>query len=189
VNVDGEPRVLNLHEAHFECVYPECGGICCRDGRPVLEPDEVERLERHLPRFLPRLRASARERIERDGFLDPPAREGERPTLAVDDGWCAFFHDGCVLHVAGAEEGDPYRYKPWRCATFPLERVDRETWEVRQWGRPGEVWDLFCLNPAESPLPAAETLEAELARARVVQARGYPLLEGTPARMSAGSTG
>lgn len=83
--------------------------------------------------------------------------------LAVEGGWCVFANEGCVLHKVGASEGEKFRYKPWRCVAFPLERSKNGKWHVRQWKLHGEAWDLFCLNPAESPKPAGETLRDELA--------------------------
>jgi hypothetical protein len=69
-----------------------------------------------------------------------------------------------VLHQIGAEDGDPYRYKPSQCALFPLEKGE-QGWYVRQWGYEGEQWDLFCLNPKESKRKAVESLEGEIALA------------------------
>jgi hypothetical protein len=88
----------------------------------------------------------------------------------VVDGWCIFFHKGCVLHKVGAAEGDKYRYKPAPCALFPLARDEKDRWYVRQKGVKGEVWDLFCLDPKTSPLPAAESLREELALAAQYEA-------------------
>ena len=36
--------VENIDKAHFECVFPTCGGICCKNGRPGVEPGERERI-------------------------------------------------------------------------------------------------------------------------------------------------
>jgi hypothetical protein len=156
-------EVSNLHPARFECVYPTCGGLCCMNGRPAIEPDEEARIRSNADKFVDRLLPAARERIARHGFLTP-ARDGGRPTLSVSRGWCVFFHDGCVLQKVGAEEGDPLRYKPWRCALFPLRRDPKSgEWFVRQRGERGEKWDLFCLNPDESEKRAAETLQVERA--------------------------
>ena len=33
---------------------------------------------------------------------------------------------------------------------------------MRQWRLKGEAWDVFCLNPLESPKKAGETLQAEI---------------------------
>jgi hypothetical protein len=82
--------------------------------------------------------------------------------LRVVGGWCVFFHRGCVLHKVGAAEGDKYRYKPAPCALFPLARNDAGDWYVRQKGVEGEAWDLFCLDPAASPRPAAQSLRDEV---------------------------
>ena len=46
-----------------------------------------------------------------------------------------------------------------------LTDPDGGEWYVRQWGEEGEQWDLFCLNPANSPLTAVEALGAEIALA------------------------
>ena len=163
-------EIENLDQARFECVFPTCGGICCQNGRPGVEPGEAERIEANLERFLPHLRPGARKAIARGGFLTRRVKAGRR-TLAVQDSWCVFFNEGCVLHKVGAEEGDRWRYKPWHCVTFPLERAPgtkreaaaaRARWYIRQWRYKGEGWDLFCLNPRESPKRAADTLAGEI---------------------------
>ncbi len=167
------PAVTNLASARFECVYPSCGGLCCMNGHPAIEPAEEELLRANVDKFVDRLRPPARAQIAAHGFLtkDP---NGGRPTLAVSRGWCVFFHDGCVLQKVGAEEGDEYRYKPWRCALFPLKRHERSgDWFVRQRGIEGERWSsLFCLNPAESEKKAGETLRREVAHLERLVAEG-----------------
>src|SRR6266446_5884970 len=65
-----------------------------------------------------------------------------------------------------AVEGDKYRYKPAACALFPLARDEHDQWYVRQKDYKGEDWDLFCLDPKASPVPAAEALQAEIELAR-----------------------
>ena len=76
-----------------------------------------------------------------------------------------------MLHKVGAAEGDKFRYKPAPCSLFPLEPDDHGAWYVRQHGYKGEQWDLFCLAPDASPLPAAESLAAELALLRRIRRR------------------
>lgn len=163
--------VENHATARFQCVFPSCGGVCCKNGRPPVEPAEERRIAAHLGRFLPRLRPAARARVERDGFMTARVKEGLH-TIAVSDGWCVFENGGCVLHAVGLEEGDPFKYKPWRCAAFPFERLDDERWYVRQWGLHGEAWDLFCLDPAATRKKAVDTSRAELAFLRELTPRG-----------------
>jgi hypothetical protein len=68
-------------------------------------------------------------------------------------------------------EGDKFRYKPAPCSLFPLEKDDDGQYYVRQHGYKGEQWnDLFCLAPAQSSVPAAQSLESELAFARRLEA-------------------
>jgi Protein of unknown function (DUF3109) len=153
--------IKGLDTAHFECVFPTCGGICCQNGRPPLEKDEDERIAQNLDKFLPHLRPEARTRIESKGYLTKRMKEG-LPSLAVVKEWCVFHNEGCVLHKVGALEGDKWKYKPWRCVAFPLERSPKGEWHVRQWRVKGEAWDLFCLNPKESPKLARETLSQEI---------------------------
>jgi hypothetical protein len=158
--------VLNLAEATFECTFGRgCDGICCRNGRPMVYPEEVELLDAHLARFLPHLRPAARDVVEERGYRSRRKRLG-LPMLRVVDGWCVFFNQGCVLHKVGAAEGDSYRYKPAACALFPLARDEHDRWYVRQRGYKGEKWNLFCLDPANTAVPASKSLRAELALAR-----------------------
>ncbi len=157
------PEVENLATARFRCVFPACGGICCREGRPPVEEEERARIDLHLERILPYLRPSARAHVARHGWLTRRRKAGLR-TVAVEGGWCVFENGGCALQQAGRAEGEPWRYKPSVCVRFPLEQSARDgAWYVRQWGHRRERWDLFCLNPAEDPTPAAASLAPELA--------------------------
>jgi hypothetical protein len=157
--------IENAETATFDCSFGRgCDGICCRNGRPSVGPDEQKVIASVLPRVLPLLRPEARSAIERDGFTSARIKVGQ-PMVRVAAGWCVFFNAGCVLHTIGAEDGDSYQYKPTQCALFPLEKGDGGAWYVRQWAENGEQWDLFCLNPANSPRPARESLAAEMALA------------------------
>jgi hypothetical protein len=161
----GSLPVINLAEAKFECIYGRgCEGICCQNGRPGVYPDEIQRIEANLAKFLPELRPEARRVIEEQGYLSQ-RRKGGLPMLRVVEGWCVFFHQGCVLHKVGAAEGDKYLYKPAACALFPLARTEQGDWYVRQKGFEDEDWNLFCLDPRQSPVPAAEALREEIALA------------------------
>ena len=158
--------ILNLTEARYECTYGRgCDGICCREGRPLVYPEEIERLDAHLARFVPLLRPEARAAIQRRGYLCERRRIGQR-VLRNAGGWCVFFNQGCVLHKVGAAEGDAFRYKPAVCALFPIQADPQGNWFVRQKGYKGEKWDLFCLDPETSPAPAAESLQQEIALAQ-----------------------
>lgn len=158
--------VVNLAEAKFECIYGRgCDGICCQNGRPALYPEEIARLDTHLTILLPQLRPEARALIEKQGFLSRRTKLG-MPMLRVVDGWCVFFNQGCVLHKVGASEGDKYRYKPAWCALFPLARTEQGDWYVRQKDFQDEDWKLFCLDPASTSVPAAQSLQDEIALAQ-----------------------
>jgi hypothetical protein len=154
--------VENADTATFECTFGRgCEGICCRNGRPSVSSEEQQVIIAVLPRVLPLLRPEARAVITRDGFISARTKIGQ-PMVRVSGGWCVFFNNGCVLHTIGAADGDSYQYKPSQCALFPLEKSDRGSWYVRQWGLDGEQWDLFCLNPKNSRLPAVESLAPEM---------------------------
>ncbi len=157
--------VLNASEATYECVFGRgCDGICCQNGRPGVYPEEVERIDANLQKFLPELRPEARAVVESQGYMSRRVKFGQR-MLRVVKGWCVFFNKGCVLHKVGAAEGDSYRYKPAMCALFPLAKDEHDRWYVRQWGYKGEPWDLFCLNPRQSSRLAAKSLREEIALA------------------------
>jgi hypothetical protein len=157
--------VLNLAEARFECTFGRgCDGRCCRNGRPLLYADEVDRLDAALPAVLPHLSPRARRLVMRHGYVSRRRKRG-RPMVRVVGGWCVFFNGGCVLHRLGALEGDRFRYKPAVCALFPLDRDLADQWYVRQRGYAGEIWDLPCLDPSPTTRPAAESLQDELALA------------------------
>ena len=157
--------VVNLSEAKYECIFGRgCDGICCQNGRPPIYPDEAERIDAHLEKFLPHLRPKARQLLEQKGYLSG-RRKFSLPMLRVVDGWCIFFNQGCVLHKVGAAEGDIYRYKPCACSLFPLARNDKDEWYVRQRGYANEEWDLFCLDPRASAKAAADSLKDEIALA------------------------
>jgi hypothetical protein len=160
------PPVLNLAEARFECTFGRgCSGVCCRNGRPLIYPEEASRIDAKLPDILPALRPEARALVEKSGYLSRRRKRGF-PAVRVSLGWCVFFNQGCVLHKIGASEGDKLRYKPAVCALFPLDRDEQDRWYVRQRGFNGEIWDLFCLDPSASTTPAAESLCEEIALAQ-----------------------
>jgi len=136
-----------------------------------VDAGEQARIAAQLLRVLPLLRPAARALVEAGGVVSNRTKLGQ-PMLRVADGWCVLFNGGCTLHQLGAEDGDPLQYKPSQCALFPLEHGDGGEWYVRQWGYEGEQWDLFCLNPANTPRPAVEALAGELALAAGTPARG-----------------
>ncbi len=153
--------MINLESARFECTFARgCDGVCCRDGRPPVYSDEVQRIDDNLDRILPLLRAEAREAVDDCGYLSRRRKAGQ-PLARVVAGWCVFFNDGCVLHRLGAEEGDAFRYKPGVCAMFPLAKDQRDRWYVRQKGYKAEKWNLACLDPRSSSVPAAVSLRHE----------------------------
>ena len=164
--------IVNLAETTFECIYGRgCDGICCQNGRPPVTAQEARRIQSNLNRILPLLTPQARKLVEKEGFLSRRMKTG-LPMLRVIGGWCVFFHEGCVLHKVGAAEGDKFRYKPAPCSLFPLEQDDDDTWFVRQHGYKGEQWDLFCLAPGLSKVPAAKSLKEEIAFAQKQDATG-----------------
>ncbi|MCI0684834.1 MAG: DUF3109 family protein [Gemmataceae bacterium] len=159
--------ILNLDDAKFECTFGRgCDGVCCREGRPPVYPDEIDNLTANLDKFLPLLRPEARAVVARHGFLTPRRRRVGQPVLRVAGGWCVFFNHGCVLHQVGAQEGDKLRYKPCVCALFPIEQDQHDRWYIRQKGYKRERWDLFCLNPCNTAVPARESLRDEIALAK-----------------------
>src|SRR5262245_23580871 len=134
----GSLPVVNLTEATYECVFGRgCDGVCCRNGRPPVYPEEAERLDANLAKILPELRPEARAVVEQSGYLSNRRRLG-LPMARVAGGWCVFFNQGCVLHKLGAAEGDKHRYKPAACALFPLAKDADDRWYVRQHGYQGE---------------------------------------------------
>jgi Protein of unknown function (DUF3109) len=154
--------MLNLDEARFECTFGRgCEGVCCKDGKPPLFRDEVERIDANIDRILPRMRPAAQKVARQKGYLDGRS-EPDRPYVRTVENWCIFFNQGCVLHALGDEEGDLAKYKPRECIWFPLWHDKKGNWYVRQHGYEGETWDLGCLNPAITKTPAAETLQYEM---------------------------
>jgi Fe-S-cluster containining protein len=165
-NPDDAPPLIqieNAHAARFRCVFPVCGGLCCKTGRPSVTPDDVERIRRDYDKFVPLMRPDVRRFLKRHPWLSSRKKDRNR-TLSVAGGWCVFYNDGCILQKVGMDEGEPWRYKPDVCVRFPIEPVrNREGhYYVRQWEYRGEGWDLFCLNPAEDPTPVTESLKAEI---------------------------
>ncbi len=171
--------LTNANTATFDCSFGRgCEGICCRNGRPSVGPDEQAVIQSVMPRVFPLLRPEARKVIESDGFVSARTKLGQ-PMVRVVGGWCVFFNAGCTLHTIGAEDGESYQYKPTQCALFPLEPDDKTgEWYVRQWGVDGEQWDLFCLNPANTKRTATESLAPELALAARLESERVAAGEG-----------
>src|SRR6266550_2419407 len=99
-------KIENIDTATFKCVFPVCGGICCKNGRPPVEREEQKNINAHLERFLPHVRESARKHIKKHGWLTRRVKDGKR-TVAVEGGWCVFANEGCVLQKVGMAEGEP----------------------------------------------------------------------------------
>jgi hypothetical protein len=177
--------IVNLKEATFECTFGRgCDGNCCREGRPLVYANEIEIITANLHRFLPQMRPRARAVAEKQGFLAPRRRRlGERVMRAVQ-GWCVFFSEGCVLHRIGAAEGDKHLYKPSLCSLFPIQQDDHDRWYIRQKGFQGERWDLFCLDPCNTAVPARESLREEIALAQRFDDEQKKLGGRTPAPQS-----
>jgi hypothetical protein len=154
--------VLNLKEARFECSFGRgCEGICCREGRPPVYEHEAGVITSILSKLELLMRPEAAALVKTQGYLSRRQKAGTY-MLRVINGWCVFFNAGCVLHKAGLADGDPFRYKPSACALFPLEHHSKHGWYVRQKGLFGEIWNLFCLDPANTTLPASASLREEL---------------------------
>lgn len=161
--------VVNGTTATFDCSFGRgCVGICCQHGEPSVTPAEYERIRDHLPQVVPHLRPEAARSLEAQDFIGAEIKL-DHPMVRVVDGWCLFFNEGCVLHKVGALEGDFSKYKPIQCTMFPLEPNGDGSWYVRQWRHEEEQWnDLFCLNPANTPLKAVDTLAPEIAVAEAL---------------------
>jgi hypothetical protein len=165
--------VLNLHEATFECTFGRgCEGFCCRESRPPVDPEEIERITANLDKFLPHLRPEARTVVQRKGFVSGFRLMGQ-PTIRLSQRWCVFFNRGCVLHLVGDSEGDKQKYKPVVCALFPLDVDDEDRWYVRQRDYKDEDWDLPCLDPRATRRRASESLQEEIAIAERLSAVVY----------------
>jgi hypothetical protein len=156
--------VLNAATATFDCSFGRgCEGVCCRHGEPSVTPAEQARIDGVLDRVRPLLRPEAAAALDAGGWLTEQRKVGLPMTRVVGE-WCLFFNGGCTLHGLGAAEGDFAKYKPIQCVLFPLEPTGDGTWYVRQRGYEDEQWDdLFCLNPANTPLRAVDTLAPEMA--------------------------
>ncbi|MBF0498815.1 MAG: DUF3109 family protein [Candidatus Riflebacteria bacterium] len=159
--------VVNLCEAKFRCCFPECGGVCCKNGRPGLDGHEIALIERNLAKFKPLMRPHAVEVLEAQGFVTGRTKENRR-TMAVVDGWCIFANEGCILQKAGEADGAKWKYKPHLCVLFPISQDgDGAEWYVRQKGYRGEAWKLYCIEKtATEKTPAMKGLEDELAYLR-----------------------
>ena len=162
-----ELPIVNLDEARFECTFGKgCDGVCCREGRPPVFPEEIENIAANLDKFLPLMRPAARAAVARRGYLVPRRRTIGQRVVRVVQRWCVFFNQGCVLHEVGRREGDKFRYKPSLCSLFPIQQDGQDRWYVRQKGYKGEQWQLPCIDPRACSVPAADTLREEMALAQ-----------------------
>jgi hypothetical protein len=94
------PVVSNAAEATFDCIFGRgCEGICCKNGRPSVDPAEQAAIKGVVSRVLPHLRPEARKLVETGGFLSKRTKLGQ-PMLRVVGEWCVFFNAGCTLHAS-----------------------------------------------------------------------------------------
>ena len=134
--------VLNLDSARFDCTFGRgCEGVCCRDGRPPVYPEEARRIDEHLHRILPLLRPEARKVVAAEGYLSRRRKAGQT-LVRVAAGWCVFFNQGCTLHRLGAAEGAAFRYKPWALRRLPVGEGS-----ARPLVRPSERLQAGALGP------------------------------------------
>ena len=133
------------------------------------------------------MRPQAARTAARRGFLSGRRRLGQE-LMRVVSGWCIFFNQGCILHQAGAAEGDKFRYKPAVCSLFPIQKNEHDQWYIRQHGFEQERWNLFCLDPANSTKLAAESLQEELALAQRFDDEAVVAASTEPATSIARST-
>lgn len=155
--------IVNAETAKFECTFGRgCEGVCCQEGKPPLTDLDLANIEAAFPKIKSQMRDAARKKVDKIGYLSNWRKAG-MPTLRVADGWCVFFNQGCLFHKLGMEEGDSFKYKPFYCAIFPLEQTEKGDWYIRQRGLEKEKWDVFCLNPKNSPKLAVESMKDEIA--------------------------
>ncbi|MBF0406604.1 MAG: DUF3109 family protein [Candidatus Riflebacteria bacterium] len=155
--------IENLETAKFRCYFPECKGLCCKNGRPGLSESEITMIEANIEKFKPLLRPESLSLLDKSGFMTKRKKEGRR-TLARAGGWCIFSNEGCVLQKIGASEGEKWKYKPSLCVLFPVSQdLGESNWYIRQKGYKQEAWDLFCLErtPTEKT-HAVESLKDEI---------------------------
>ena len=70
--------VVNAETATFDCVFGRgCDGVCCKNGRPSVTPEERAVIAGVLPRLLPLLRPEARKLVEADGFVSNRTKIGQ----------------------------------------------------------------------------------------------------------------
>jgi len=62
--------VLNLSEATFECMFGRGSeGISCQTGRPMFYPEDIERVDASLGKFLLEMGPEARALVEKQAYL------------------------------------------------------------------------------------------------------------------------
>lgn len=168
------PLVLaNADTARFECTYGRgCEGTCCSNSTPPVDADKQALIRSILPEILPQLRPGARALVERLGFIDAEEVHEGNPSIRVEGDWCVFFHQGCVLHQFGADQGDTTKYKPVACYLFPIDHDSQGRWYVRQHGVDDEQWtELPCLAGTPDKPMAVTTLGFEMEMAARHDAR------------------
>ena len=70
--------VLNLANARFDCTFGRgCDGVCCRNGRPPIYPEDAQRIDRNMDRVRPLLRPDARALVDRSGYLSRRRKAGQ----------------------------------------------------------------------------------------------------------------
>lgn len=144
----GYVAIQNISHARFRCNFPNCGGICCQNGRPGLDPEEIDRISANIEKFIPFLRPAAIRHLRSGSYLSNRRKEG-RKTIAVVNGWCVFANQGCILQKLGEQEGEKWKYKPHLCVLFPISHDKGSAgWYIRQKGYRGERWELQCIENA-----------------------------------------
>ena len=164
--MDGGLPIVNLDEARFECTFGRgCDGVCCKEGRPLVYPDEVGRIAEALEKLQVEAPPRGPGGRGEEGVPQRPASPGP-PRPAQRRRLVPVLPRGMPPAPTRAGGRGQVPVQAGRLLLFPIQQDEHDRWYIRQRGFHRETWDLFCLDPRIHPRPAAETLVEEIALAK-----------------------
>lgn len=131
ISIDNALVSLDVLEKKFVCDLNACKGECCvaGDSGAPLDEDELELLEKVLPKVLPYMNEKGKKAVEKNGVYEIDSDGDYTTTLVAPGKECAFvvFDEnkiaGCAIELAFRDKKIKWQ-KPISCHLYPI-RIDK----------------------------------------------------------------
>ena len=143
--IDNHVISEDIIENDFVCNLNACKGACCWEGDfgAPLEEDEIEIINRLMPKIAPFLTAEGLKKIEENGICYYVKSEDIQATMLLDNEACAFMtYNELGIACCGIEQaykaGAIDFKKPISCHLYPIRTVKYLDGDALNYSR----WDI-----------------------------------------------